>query len=46
MKHLNDINDICKNIDLENLGKKYKLLIAFDYLVAYLINNKSFYTWS
>ena len=36
----NDIQDIYKNIEEYNLGKKYKKLIVFDDMIADIINNK------
>ena len=35
------MQDVYKNIDEHNPGKKRKTLIVFDYIIADLINNKS-----
>ena len=34
------MQDICKNIKEYNLGKKHKIVIVFDYMIADMINNK------
>ena len=34
------MRDVYKNIDEYNPGKKLKILIAFDYMIADMINNK------
>ena len=36
----NDIQDVYKNIEEYNLGKKRKILILFDDMIADIINNK------
>ena len=50
MKHLNDpkaftefsndMQDVYKNIEEYNIGKKCKILIVFDDMIDYVINNK------
>ena len=40
LKLLNDMQDIYKNIEEYNLGKKRKVLIAFDDMIAGMINDK------
>ena len=40
MKYSNDIEDVYKNIENYNPGKKRKLLIVFDDMIADMINNK------
>ena len=50
MKHLNDpkaftefsndMQDVYKNIEEYNIGKKCKILIVFDDMIDYMINNK------
>ena len=40
LKLLNDMQDISKNIEEYNLGKKRKVLIAFDDMIAGMINHK------
>ena len=52
LKHLNDpkaflecsidMQDLYKNIDEYNLGKKRKILIVFDDMITDIINNKTF----
>ena len=34
------MQDVYKNIEEYNLGKEYKMLIVFDYMIADMINNK------
>ena len=34
------MQDVYKNIEEYNLGKKRRVLIAFDDIIAYMINNK------
>ena len=36
----NDMQDVYKNIKEYNIGKKHKILIVFDYMIADMINNK------
>ena len=36
----NDIDGICKNIEEYNPNKKRKILIAFDNIIADMLNNK------
>ena len=36
----NDMQDVYKNIEEYNSGKKSKVLIVFDYMIAHMINNK------
>ena len=40
MDYSNDMQDVCKNIEEYNLGKKHKILIVFDDMIADMINNK------
>ena len=40
IEYTNDMQDIYKNIEDYNLGKKCKLLIVFDGIIADMINNK------
>ena len=40
MEYSNDMHDVYKNIDNYNLDKENKILIVFDDIVAYMINNK------
>ena len=40
MENSNDMEDVYKNIEEYNLGKKCKVLIDFDYMIAGMINNK------
>ena len=40
MEYSNDMEDIYKNIENYNTGKKRKILIVFDDMVADIINNK------
>ena len=40
MEYSNDIEDVYKNIDNYNLGKKHKILIVFDGMIADMISNK------
>ena len=40
MKYSNDMQDVYKNIEDYNLGKKSKILIVFDDMIADMINNK------
>ena len=39
IKYSNDMQDILKNIEEYNLGKKRKILIIFDDMIADMINN-------
>ena len=39
-KYSNDMQDVYNNIEECNLGKKRKVLIVFDDMVAYMISNK------
>ena len=39
-KYSNDMQDVYKNIEECNLGKKRKVLIVFNDMVAYMISNK------
>ena len=41
IENLNDIQDVYKNIEEYNLGKKRKVLIVFDDMIADMINNKN-----
>ena len=40
IEYSNDMQDVYKNIEDYNLGKKPKMLIIFDDMVADMINNK------
>ena len=40
MEYSNDIEDVYKNIENYNTGKKHKILIVFDDMIADMINNK------
>ena len=40
MEYSNDMLDVYKNIEDYNLGKKRKILIVFDNMIANMINNK------
>ena len=40
MEYSNDMKDVCKNIENYNPGKKRKILIALDDMIADTINNK------
>ena len=43
MEYSNDMQDVYKNIDDYNTGKKRKILIVFDEIIADMINNKILY---
>ena len=40
MEYSNDMQDVYKNIEEHNPGKKCKVLIIFDDMIADMINNK------
>ena len=40
IEYSNDMKDVYKNIEEYNIGKKRKILIVFDDVVANMINNK------
>ena len=40
IEHSNDMQDVYKNIEQYNIGKKRKILIAFDDMIADVVNNK------
>ena len=40
IEYSNDMQDVCKNINDYNLNKENKILIAFDDMIADMINNK------
>ena len=40
MKYSNYMQDVYKNIEEYNLGKKSKVLLVFDDMIADMINNK------
>ena len=40
MEHSNDMEDVYKNTENYNPGKKRKILIVFDDMIADIINNK------
>ena len=42
MEYSNDIQDVYKNIEDYNPGKKRKVLIVFDDMIADIINNKKY----
>ena len=39
-EYADDMQYVCKNIEEYNLGKKRKILIVFDDMIADMINNK------
>ena len=39
MEYSNDMEDVYKNIENYNPGRKRKILIVFDDMIAYMINN-------
>ena len=41
IEYSNDMQDVYKNIEKYNLGKKQKVLIVFDNMIADMINNKN-----
>ena len=43
IEYLNDMQDVYKNIEKYNLGKKPKVLIVFDDMIADILNNKKLY---
>ena len=43
MEYSNDMEDVYKNIENYNPGKKRKILIVFDDMIADIIKNKKFY---
>ena len=40
IEYSNDMQDVYKNIEEYNIGKKRKILIVFDDMIADMINNK------
>ena len=40
MEYSNDMEDVYKNIENYNPGKKRKILVVFDDMIADMINNK------
>ena len=40
-KHYNDPKAICENIDKNNPNEKFKILIAFDDMMADMLKNKN-----
>ena len=44
VEYSNDMEDVYKNIEEYNLGKKRKVLIVFDDMIADMINNKKVVT--
>ena len=40
MEYLDDMQDVCKNIEEYNPGKNRKVLLVFDDMIADMINNK------
>ena len=40
IEYLNDTQDVYKNVEEYNIGKKRKILIVFDDTIAAMINNK------
>ena len=43
IKHLNDMDDIYKNIEEYNPNKKQKILILFDGMIADMLRNRKLY---
>ena len=41
IEYSNDMQDVYKNIEECNLGKKREVLIVFDYMIANMISNKT-----
>ena len=41
IEYSNDMQDVYKNIEKYNLGKKRKILTVFYDMIAYMINNKN-----
>ena len=41
MEYSNNMQDVYRNIEDYNPGKKRKILIVFDYIIADMINNKN-----
>ena len=41
MECSNDREDVCKNIESYNPGKKRKILLVFDDIIEDMINNKN-----
>ena len=39
IEYSNDMQDVYENIEEYNIGKKRKMLIVFDYMIADIINN-------
>ena len=39
IEYSNDMQDVYENIEEYNIGKKHKMLIVFDYMIADIINN-------
>ena len=44
MEYSNDMKDVYKNIENYNPGKKRKVLIVLDDMIADMINNKNLYS--
>ena len=42
IEYSNDMDDIFKNIEEQNLSKKIKILIVFDDMIADMLSNKTF----
>ena len=40
IEYSNDMQDVYKNIEEHNIGKKHKMLIVFNDIIADMINNK------
>ena len=40
IEYSNDMQDVCKNIEDYNPGKKREIIIVFDDMIADMINNK------
>ena len=40
IEYSNNMQDVYKNINEYNPGKKHKILIVFDGMIAHMINNK------
>ena len=42
IEYTNDVQDVYKNIEEYNPGKKHKILIVFDDMIADMVSNKNF----
>ena len=41
IEYSNDMHDVCKNINYDNLNKENNVLLVFDNMMADMIHNKS-----